>query len=405
MTKQKPSLLGGICIIASVCVGAGMLVLPCAGAGAWTLWSFLVLMITMIVMTISGWLLLEAFKNYDLKVSFNTVTKDLLGNKLNIINNIAVYFVCLILLYAYITSTGLILQSMLGLNSKINSVLFVLIFAIVIWHSTRAVDRISIMLITFMILSFSIGVFGLTKHINLNILFNTMDTHASYARYTMALLPVALTSFGYHHTVTSIRAYYGNEKRAKYAILGGTMIALTFYTIWIVSIYANIPRNQFPPIIKQGGGVELLLASLRSFINPVQLSQTIRAFSIAAILSSFIGVGLGLFDFLADLFKFENTKYARSITGLITFIPPLTLSLISPFGFMTAISYAGAIATIFTCITPGLLVLKVRARERGNEGFTTPGGKIMIVFVIAFGVVTAVFHFLSMVGKIPLFTG
>ena len=34
MNKQ-PSLIGGACIIAGVCVGAGMLALPLAGAGAW----------------------------------------------------------------------------------------------------------------------------------------------------------------------------------------------------------------------------------------------------------------------------------------------------------------------------------------------------------------------------------
>ncbi|GMQ46352.1 hypothetical protein VB10N_13510 [Vibrio sp. 10N] len=87
------ALIGGACIIASVCVGAGMLGLPSAGAGAWTVWSMLAIAITMVVMTISGWMLLEAFKHYDLKVSFDTVTKDLLGNKVNLLNNITVYFV------------------------------------------------------------------------------------------------------------------------------------------------------------------------------------------------------------------------------------------------------------------------------------------------------------------------
>ncbi|MDK2684028.1 aromatic amino acid transport family protein, partial [Vibrio vulnificus] len=92
MSKQ-PSLIGGACIIASVCVGAGMLGLPSAGAGAWTLWSLLALTLTMVVMTLSGWLLLEAFKHYELRVSFNTVTKDMLGNKVNWFNNLMVYFV------------------------------------------------------------------------------------------------------------------------------------------------------------------------------------------------------------------------------------------------------------------------------------------------------------------------
>lgn len=138
MSKQ-PSLFGGACIIASVCVGAGMLGLPSAGAGAWTLWSMLALALTMAVMTLSGWMLLEAFKHYDLRVSFNTVTKDMLGSHINRFNNLTVYFVGGILLYAYITSSGLILQDLLHINSKIASILFVAVFSAFVWHSTRAV--------------------------------------------------------------------------------------------------------------------------------------------------------------------------------------------------------------------------------------------------------------------------
>ena len=49
--KKQPSIFGGACIIASVCVGAGMLGLPTSGVGAWTLWSALAICLTMIVMT------------------------------------------------------------------------------------------------------------------------------------------------------------------------------------------------------------------------------------------------------------------------------------------------------------------------------------------------------------------
>ncbi|TXH98433.1 MAG: transposase, partial [Pseudorhodobacter sp.] len=105
--EQKPSLVGGACIIAGVCVGAGMLGLPSAGAGAWTLWSVLAITLTMIVMTVSGWMLLESYQGYPLRVSFDTVTRELLGEKLNALNNLTVYFVGGILLYAYITSAGL----------------------------------------------------------------------------------------------------------------------------------------------------------------------------------------------------------------------------------------------------------------------------------------------------------
>ncbi len=88
----------------------------------------------------------------------------------------------------------------------------------------------------------------------------------------------------------------------------------------------------------------------------------------------------------------------------VTFLPPLVLSLLFPFGFLVAIGYAGAVATLWTCIIPPLLAWKVRkAARNGNqgEGFRAPGGILMIVLVILFGVLTAAFHLLNMAGLLP----
>ncbi len=404
--KKQPSLIGGACIIASVCVGAGMLGLPSAGAGAWTTWSVLAITLTMAVMTLSGWMLLEAFQSYDLKVSFDTVTKDLLGKEVNFFNNLTVYFVGGILLYAYITSSGLILQDMLSINSKIASVIFVLLFSAFVWHSTRAVDRISVVLIAFMILSFVFGVSGLAMNIDSSILFDTISKETQYAPYAMAMLPVALTSFGYHHSVASMRAYYGEENKAQKAILGGTVIALILYILWLASIFGNLPREQFGPVIEQGGNVDALLTALGSVIESERVSNAISAFSMAAILSSFIGVGLGVFDFLADFFKFEDSRNGRAKSWAVTFIPPLILSLLFPFGFVIAIGYAGAVATVWTCIIPALLVKKSRGSGSSDKtSFSAPGGQVMIYIVLGFGVLTAFFHFMSMFGGLPAFKG
>ncbi|ANQ18580.1 transposase [Vibrio natriegens] len=403
--NKNPSLVGGSCIIASVCVGAGMLGLPSASAGAWTVWSILAILLTMVVMTISGWMLLEAFKEYDLKVSFNTVTKELLGKKVNFINNLTVYFVGGILLYAYITSSGLIIQNLLDIDSKSASVIFVAVFSAFVWHSTRAVDRISVLLILFMILSFVFGVSGLAANIDTSILLDTISQESQYAPYAMAILPVALTSFGYHHSVASMRAYYGEENKAKNAILGGTVIASVLYLLWLTSIFGNLPRVDFGPVIEQGGNVDVLLSSLGSVIESEKVSQAINSFSMAAILSSFIGVGLGVFDFLADLFKFEDNRTGRAKTWAVTFVPPLVLSVLFPFGFVSAIGYAGAAATVWTCIIPALLVRKARKTSGTKDGFRAPGGQPMLMGVIFFGVVTAAFHFMNMMGILPTYSG
>jgi tryptophan-specific transport protein len=402
---SKPSVTGGACIIASVCVGAGMLGLPSAGAGAWTSWSSLAIILTMIVMTVSGWMLLEAFKPYELTASFNSVTKDLLGHKINVFNNLTVYFVGGILLYAYITSSGLILSGLLGINSQLASVLFVLVFSCFVWHSTRAVDRISVVLIAFMVLSFVFGVSGLAANIDATMLFHSLTEELGQAPYALAMLPVALTSFGYHHSVASMRAYYGEEQKAKQAILGGTLIALALYLLWLLSIFGNLPRNAFGPIIAKGGDVDVLLGALASVIESKRVSNAINLFSMAAILSSFIGVGLGVFDYLADLFKFDNSRQGRAKSWGVTFLPPLLLSLLFPFGFVVAIGYAGAAATVWACIIPALLAKKSRELAPKGGGFKAPGGQPMVVAVIVFGVLTAVFHLMAMAGMLPIYTG
>ncbi|MFM7969899.1 aromatic amino acid transporter [Aeromonas sp. A-5] len=402
---SKPSVTGGACIIASVCVGAGMLGLPSAGAGAWTSWSSLAIILTMIIMTVSGWMLLEAFKPYELTASFNSVTKDLLGHKINIFNNLTVYFVGGILLYAYITSSGLILSGLLGINSQLASVLFVLVFSCFVWHSTRAVDRISVVLIAFMVLSFVFGVSGLAANIDATMLFHSLTEELGQAPYALAMLPVALTSFGYHHSVASMRAYYGEEQKAKQAILGGTLIALALYLLWLLSIFGNLPRNAFGPIIAKGGDVDVLLGALASVIESKRISNAINLFSMAAILSSFIGVGLGVFDYLADLFKFDNSRQGRAKSWGVTFLPPLVFSLLFPFGFVVAIGYAGAAATVWACIIPALLAKKSRELAPQGGGFKAPGGQPMVVAVILFGVLTAIFHLMAMAGMLPIYTG
>ncbi|MBP8269191.1 MAG: transposase [Aeromonas sp.] len=402
---SKPSVTGGACIIASVCVGAGMLGLPSAGAGAWTSWSSLAIILTMVIMTVSGWMLLEAFKPYELTASFNSVTKDLLGHKINIFNNLTVYFVGGILLYAYITSSGLILSGLLGINSQLASVLFVLVFSCFVWHSTRAVDRISVVLIAFMVLSFVFGVSGLAANIDATMLFHSLTEELGQAPYALAMLPVALTSFGYHHSVASMRAYYGEEQKAKQAILGGTLIALALYLLWLLSIFGNLPRNAFGPIIAKGGDVDVLLGALASVIESKRVSNAINLFSMAAILSSFIGVGLGVFDYLADLFKFDNSRQGRAKSWGVTFLPPLVFSLLFPFGFVVAIGYAGAAATVWACIIPALLAKKSRELAPQGGGFKAPGGQPMVVAVILFGVLTAIFHLMAMAGMLPIYTG
>jgi len=415
---KKPSIIGGTSVVTCVCIGAGMLGLPAAGSGSWFIWSSLALIVTMVIMTASGCLLLEAYKAYPFRSSFSTVTRDLLGPKIALINNLAVYFVGAILLYAYTTSSGLIIEQYTHINSTLASIIFVLLFSSFVWHSTRLVDRISVVLLLFTVFSFFFITYGLIGSIKPIYLIDNFES--SNAKFVFSLLPIALASFGYHHTVSTLRDYYADEFKAQNAIIYGTLISLFIYLLWQASIYGNIPRFNFREVMATGGNIEALLGVLAYELSGQNtLSVVINAFSAAAILSSFIGVGLGVFDFLADAFQFQNDKSGRFKTWLVTFVPPLILSCLFPFGFLTSITYASLFAAIWACIIPALLVRKLRLEQsvESTPGFnnqphsswnpstyTVPGGDLLLITVTFFGLLIIGISLLNAFDVIPQFT-
>ena len=402
-SKTSPSVIGGASIIATICVGAGMLGLPTAGAGGWFFWSCIILLLTMLMMTISGSMLMESLKGYKFTASYSTVTKDILGKELSIINNIAVYFVGFIILYAYITTMGELFGSMIDIDNNVLSILCVFSLSSFVWYSTKSVDRISLLLIIFMLFSFVLLSYDLFINIDLEILLDKHSPHESYASNSWVLLPVALTSFGYHHSISTMRNYYKDERKAMKAISIGTFIALSFYLFWILCVYGNLSRDSFSYIVQGGGNVDLLLSKISEKIVSENFKNIGFIFSTSALMSSFIGVGLGLFDFISDCFCIKDSLKGRTKTWFLTFFPPLICSIFFPFGFVTAISYAGAVAAIWTLIIPAVLLLKTRGNSEYCEGFKAPGGTVTIAIVIIFAVLTIIAHFLNMLGMLPSF--
>ena len=143
-------------------------------------------------------------------------------------------------------------------------------------------------------------------------------------------------------------------------------------------------------------------------MSTAALYKVISAFSAAAILSSFIGVGLGVFDFLADALQFEDNKIGRTKTWLATFIPPLVISILFPFGFLVAIGYASAAAAIWACIIPAMLVRKVRLRnpmlsENPNSSYRVIGGDWVLICVSIFGALIIFIQIVSFFGGLPTY--
>lgn len=404
---KRPSVFGGAMIISGTAVGAGMFSIPIVTSGVWFSGSILMLIYTWFCMFFSGLMLLEVNLNYPAGSSFHTMVKDLLGKTWNTINGLSVAFVLYILTYAYISAGGSIishtLTSIFAINQTISGLCFAVLIAFIVWLSTKAVDRINTILIGGMVISFVFSVSDMFVQVNPTILFNTNEPNAQYLPYALAALPYLLTSFGYHGNIPGLVKYYGKDaKLVVHSLLYGTLIALIIYLLWQFVIQGNISRSGFKQIIAEGGNIGNLLAQLDNGIVTSTVKHLLNAFSYMALASSFLGVSLGLLDFIADLFKFEDSSAGRTKSALVTFVPPTIGALFFPNGFLYAIGFAGLAATIWAVIVPAMLACTSRKRFT-QASYRAPGGKPIIYFVILFGLINIAAHVLSTLNLLPVY--
>lgn len=404
---SRPSVLGGAMIIAGTAVGAGMFSIPIVTSGVWFSGSVALLIYSWFCMLISGLMILEATMNYPAGASFHTVVKDLLGKGWNTLNSLSITFVLYILTYAYISAGGSIiahtLEGVFGANQTLSGLVFAIVVAFIVWLSTRAVDRLSTILIGGMVITFVLSVGDMFTHVQPAVLFNQGGSDANYLPYALAALPYLLTSFGYHGNVPGLVKYYQKDSGAVVrSLVYGTLLALAIYILWQYVIQGNIARDAFKQVIAEGGNIGSLLKQMGNVSSSYAVGQLLNAFSYMALASSFLGVSLGLFDFLADFFKFKDNQAGRTKSALVTFVPPTLAALLFPNGFLYAIGFAGLAATIWAVIVPAMMARASR-RRFPQASYRAPGGQGMILFIILFGAINAVAHVLTLLDLLPVF--
>lgn len=407
-TQATPSLLAGVVIIGGTVIGAGMFSLPVVMSGAWFFWSIAALVFTWFCMLHSGLMILEANLNYRIGASFDTITKDLLGRGWNVINGLSIAFVLYILTYAYISASGSILhhtfaEMSFDIAPRAAGLAFAFLVAFIVWLSTRAVSRMTAIVLGAKVITFFLTFGSLLGHVQPATLFNVAEANTSYPPYLLMTLPFCLASFGYHGNVPSLMKFYGKDPRTiTRCLVYGTLLALGLYMVWLLGAMGNIPRPEFIGIAQKGGNIDVLVQALSGVLNSRSLDLLLVVFSNFAVASSFLGVTLGLFDYLADLFGFDDSALGRFKTALLTFLPPMVGGLLWPNGFLYAIGYAGLAATIWAAIVPALLA-KASRKRFGSPAFRVWGGTPMIVLILLFGLGNAVVHVLSSFDLLPVY--
>jgi tyrosine-specific transport protein len=200
-------------------------------------------------------------------------------------------------------------------------------------------------------------------------------------------LPIMFTSFSYQGVIPSLYQYLGKrEKPMKKAIFLGTLIPLLAYIIWELLILGIVPLEGENGLIAARTSGLSAVHPLSQLVGSPVIGKIGQFFAFFALTTSFLGVTLGLTDFLADGFQIEKKGGNKILLALVVFAPPLLVSLTNPGVVLSALGYAGGIGcSLLLGLMPILMVWA--GRYRLNLLPSKPllkGGKIVLGLMVLF---------------------
>ncbi|MGL5953244.1 MAG: aromatic amino acid transport family protein, partial [Providencia rustigianii] len=168
---------------------------------------------------------------------------------------------------------------------------------------------------------------------------------------------------------------------------------------WQIATLGAIPSETFMGILAQSSGLNGLLIAIRDVVATPRVNMAVALFMDLALATSFLGVALGLFDYLADLFKRSNNFIGRSQTTLLTFVPPLLAALFFS-SFVQALTYAAVALSVLALIMPALLTMRVRKLEAPGI-YRVKGGTPILSLVLLCGIAVIAIQFSIVAGYLP----
>lgn len=403
--------IGSTLIVIGTTIGAGMLAMPLISAPVGSFFATGALIAIWGLMSITGLLILEVNLALDANAcSFSSMAEKTLGRA----GKVVAWLSCLLLLYAltsaYVSGASSLLKEIfrfyfgIKIHNVITAILFVLVLGGAVFWSTKATDFLNRGLI---------GIKGVLLLVTLVLLMPYLDFSSMLTRgiignnqYLFGIFPIFITAFGYHTVIPSIRIYLGDQpKQLRNIILLGTTVSMVIYLIWLWDILNIVPltgANSFEQIFKQKSLVDGLIAAITAVVNNKWVIYGLTGFSNIAMTTSFLGVTLGLFDFIADGFKRPDTRFGRLQTAGLTFVPPLIFAVYFHQGFILALSYAGIFVTILEIILPALMAYKLRyAKTTMQQTYRVFGGKRLLFVIATIGVSLVILQILISLHLLP----
>ena len=409
---NKSKFIGSTMILTGSIIGAGMLGQPMVSAACGFTWASILMFVFWAIAAITGLIVIEVNLAFPIQsCSFSTMAEQTLGRFGKAVTWVSYLLVLYAITVAYIggETSGIVNAFGSAFPTQIPhwtiSVLFTFVLGAAVFWSTKATDHFNRSLISVKGFLLIAALAFIMPHVDVSKLIASQNL-SSQSIFLWSAVPVFTNAFFYQFVIPSLRIYIGDEPRQlKWIVMTGTTTALIIYLLWLAATLGTIPfdgDNSFTSLARTpGSSVGEFTQLMIHLINNKWVTTSINGFANIAMTTSFLGVSLGLFDFLADGFKRPDTRFGRLQTAFLTFTPPLTIALFFPNIFVAAMNYAAIPIAVLALIIPALMAYKLRKHPTLKSPYRIKYGNTLFFMLVLIGFALAVLAVVNNLGWLP----
>ena len=385
---------GAIFLVSGTCIGGGTIALPMMLAKVGIIPSLILMLAIWAFTYYTALLNLELNLKAGRGLSLGELGRHFSGRIAEVFGVLSLKILSYALLAVFIYGSSSILEKLFGVPFHVVIHIIAALSFLVLLLPLKIIDYINRTLFLGLLGVFGVLILGLLwvmKWDNLP-LFTDQSFNFSMLR---ALLPLIFTSFGFHvifHTLTN----YCNKDAVvlKRVFFWGSLIPAVIYLLWTMSvlIFLNDGNPEFyqkmiTNKVEVGEFVEALSHSTQwSFVQIL-----VWWVSLLAIVTSLVGVGVGLHESLKNMITWNSGK--NVLASLITIIPPYITALLLPNAFITVLGFAGMILVVIAVLLPAYLLFQAK---KTKTFYKEPYKAFWLWASIIFGVFIIVCEILNM---------
>lgn len=389
MKKQT----GAIMLIASTCIGSGMIALPMILAKIGIIPSIILMFLIWFIIYYTSLVNVELVLQSGEELALGGLGKKFSGRIAEFIGTTSFKILSYSLLAVYMTAGSSVLQKMLESSSGASyDYLFIVnIYTIVsivfLMLPLRFLDYFNRFLFIGLLSVVALMILALLAKINWSNIPLFSQNFLTLSSWKI-IIPIVFTAFGFQvifHTLAKFCSF--DSVMLKKAFFWGSLIPALVYILWSTALLSSIYQNA-PEFYNQMETDNVTVGNLIKILSDIAKWHLVQVIiwwiSILAIVTSTLGVGLGLEGAIIKMIKLDNLLLKKIISVLLTVFPAYLLAIKIPDGFTKLLGFAGMILVMIAILLPIYLLLKSKF---SNLNYKMLESKFLIITSVISGFV------------------